>query len=294
MKTNRVLIALMCVAVFVAAAAGCRNVGRTVGRSMSRQDSMGDAPAKLKLATTTSTENSGLLDYLLPAFEKKYNAKVQVLSMGTGKALQAARDGNVDVILVHDKAAELVFVAEGWGAERRQVMYNDFLIAGPESDPAGIAGMQDASDAMALIAAAQAPFVSRGDDSGTHRQELRLWQEAQIAPSGAWYMEIGQGMEDALRMANEKGAYVLTDRGTHLAIRKGLNLIPLVQGDPALFNLYGVIAVNPEKHHDVTINSELAQKFVDWIMSPEAQKLIESYTVDGEILFHPMADEPVK
>lgn len=281
------LVNVMAVFVFAAVAllAGCQ--GKDGAKPA--QESKPGPPAALKMATTTSTENTGLLDHLLPAFEKKYNCKVQVLSMGTGKALKAARDGNVDVILVHDKDAELEFVAQGWGTERREIMYNDFLILGPESDPAGVRGMDSAADALAALAAAQAPFVSRGDDSGTHRKELDLWKSKSIQPSGSWYMEAGQGMEDTLRIADQKTAYVLTDRGTYLALRKKLTLTPLVEGDPELFNLYGVIPVNAAKHPGVKINTDLAVKFADWLASPEAQALIGGFKVDGEVLFHPLA-----
>ena len=246
-------------------------------------------PAVLKLATTTSTENTGLLEYLLPAFEKKYNAKVNVIAVGTGKAMEIARDGNVDALLVHDKKSELEFVAQGWGLARREVMYNDFLIVGPRTDPAGIAHAPEVIPALARLAQAGAAFVSRGDDSGTHKAELRMWESAGVQPSGAWYREVGQGMEKTLRMADDLDAYTLCDRGTWLAVRNTLGLIPIVEGDPILFNLYGVMAVNPDKHTGVSINRDLAEKFVAWITSPEGRELIAGFKIDGEELFHPLA-----
>lgn len=281
-RNNYAMLAIILISL-VSLSFGC--VSSSVKRSKTLSQT--PPPATLKLATTTSTENTGLLAYLLPAFEKQYNCKIQVIAVGTGKALAIARDGNVDALLVHDKISELEFVEQGWGVDRREVMYNDFLIVGPSADPAGVRGMNHAASALNSIAQVQSVFISRGDDSGTHKKELRLWDVAGVTPEGAWYREVGQGMEKVLRMADEMGAYTLTDRGTYLSVRKTLStLVPLVQGDPELYNLYGVMAVNPDKQGGKKINRELAGKFVDWIASPETARLIEDFKVDGETLFH--------
>ncbi len=203
-------------------------------------------PAKLlRLATTTSTENSGLLDVLLPASRERTGIEVQVMPMGTGKALRTARDGNCDVVLVHAPEAEADFVRAGWGVNRRGVMYNDFVLLGPAGDPAGVRGCGSAAEAMRRIAAARAAFVSRGDGSGTHRKEMALWRVSGVSPSGPWYRSVGQGMGQALTMADEMRAYVLADRGTFLKFREGLDLTELFSADAALHNPYSAIAVNP-------------------------------------------------
>jgi tungstate transport system substrate-binding protein len=244
-------------------------------------------PARLILATTTSTADSGLLSYLLPGFEARYNCKVDVIAVGTGQAIKTGESGDCDVILVHARAAEDQFVADGYGINRLDVMYNDFVIVGPENDPAGIAGLTDAVEALRRIAAAEARFVSRGDDSGTHKKEISLWQKAELAPSGAWYISAGQGMGPVLHMASEQLAYTLTDRATYLAQRDRLDLAIVVEGDRLLFNPYGVIAVNPEKHPHV--NSELAAKFLSWLTSLETQEMIAGFGVAefGQPLFVP-------
>jgi len=244
---------------------------------------------KLILATTTSTADSGLLDYLLPEFEAQYNAKVEVIAVGTGQAIKTAEQGDADVILVHDRAKEDKFVAEGYGVNRQDVMYNDFVIVGPEDDPAGIQGLTDAAAALAKIAAAQAPFASRGDESGTHSKEKTIWAQAGIEPGGDWYFSLGQGMGETLTFANEKGAHALTDRGTYLSRREGLELLIVVEGDPILFNPYGVIAVNPEKHPHVKY--DLAMKFIEWLTSVETQKKIGEFGIErfGQPLFYPSA-----
>jgi len=249
------------------------------------------APQKLLLATTTSTADSGLLDNILPDFEKQYNAKVEVVAVGTGQAIKLGQDGNADVILVHARAAEDKFVADGFGVNRKDVMYNDFIILGPASDPAGIQGLTSATEAFQKIAAAQAPFVSRGDDSGTHIKEKEVWAAAGIEPQGAWYIEAGQGMGAVLTMANEQNGYTLSDRGTYLArTLEGTDLQILLEGDPILFNPYGVIAINPEKYD--TANYELAMEFINWLTSvPTQQKIIDFKHPSGQSLFVPDSDE---
>jgi len=249
-------------------------------------------PQTLTLATTTSTENSGLLAYILPDFEKRYNARVDVVAVGTGQALEIASRGDADVVLVHARSQEEAFMEAGHGLLRKDVMYNDFVIIGPADDPAGIAGLTDAALAFGKIAEAESTFISRGDQSGTHTKELEIWEKTGIEPSGSWYMSAGQGMEAVLTMAQEKGAYTLTDRGTYLArTLEGLDLPILVEGDPILFNPYGVIVVNPETHPGV--NSELAKEFVEWLTSLEIQKLIGQFGVEefGQPLFVPDSEE---
>lgn len=248
-------------------------------------------PQKLILATTTSTADSGLLDNILPDFENEYNAKVEVVAVGTGQAIKLGQDGNADVILVHARAAEDKFVADGFGVNRKDVMYNDFIILGPASDPAGIQGLTSATEAFQKIAAAQAPFVSRGDDSGTHIKEKEVWAAAGIEPQGAWYIEAGQGMGAVLTMANEQNGYTLSDRGTYLArTLEGTDLQILLEGDPILFNPYGVIAINPEKYD--TANYELAMEFINWLTSvPTQQKIIDFKHPSGQSLFVPDSDE---
>mgnify|MGYP001306871723 CR=1 FL=1 len=256
-------------------------------------------PEVLRLATTTSTADSGLLDAILPDFEEANNARVDVVAVGTGQAIELGEAGDADVILVHARAREDAFIAEGHGAERWDVMYNDFVLVGPPADPAGVAGMTTAAEALAAIAAAGAPFASRGDDSGTHTKEMSLWEAAGITPdpAGGWYNSLGQGMGETLTFANEAGAYTLTDRGTFLSMRDNLpNLVVAVGGDsidgnadPALLNPYGVIPVNPDKSD--AINAELAQKFAEWITSPEVQAMIGEFGVEtyGQPLFYPDA-----
>jgi tungstate transport system substrate-binding protein len=245
------------------------------------------AERTIRLATTTSTENSGLLKVLLPHFERDTGYKVHVIAVGTGKALRMGRDGDVDVVLVHAPAAERQFVADGHGIERRYVMYNDFVIVGPRADPAGIRDMPDAAVALARVAARHAPFVSRGDDSGTHQKELALWDTAGIKPTGKWYREAGQGMEQVLRMAGEFDGYTLADRGTWLALRKKLTLNVLVQGDARLFNPYGVIAVNPARYPDTNYAGAMA--LINWLTSPRGRTQIADFKINGESLFVPMA-----
>ena len=241
------------------------------------------------MASTTSTEQSGLFSHLLPAFKQATGIDVRVVAVGTGQALDIARRGDADVVFVHDRAAEEKFVAEGFGLERRPVMYNDFVLVGPKADPTGVRG-RDIVAALARLAAGKAPFVSRGDKSGTHAAELRYWKAAGIeAPAGkvAGYKECGCGMGPALNIAGQSGAYVLADRGTWLSFRNRGDLTILVEGDQRLFNEYGVIVVNPAKHPHV--KRELAQAFSDWIVSPAGQATIASYRIGGEQLFFPNA-----
>jgi tungstate transport system substrate-binding protein len=243
-------------------------------------------PQRLILATTTSTQDSGLLEYILPDFKKKYNATVDVIAVGTGQAIQLGTRGDADVLLVHARAQEDAFVKAGDGTARYDVMYNDFVIVGPTADPAGIKGLARATDAFKQIADKQAPFVSRGDDSGTYTKEMSIWATLKITPKGDWYVSAGQGMGAVLTMASEQGAYTLSDRATYAARKaKGLALDILVEGDKILFNPYGVIPVNPAKHPQV--NAKLAETFVNWLISLETQELIASYQIGGQQLFTP-------
>lgn len=241
----------------------------------------------LRLATTTSTYETGLLDHILPAFEKRHGATVHVISVGTGKAMEIARSGDVDLILVHARQAEDRFVAEGYGVNRRDVMYNDFVILGPDADSAGIGGTTDAVAALTRIMEAAQSFASRGDESGTHKKERSLWVSVGLEPQGSWYLEAGQGMSATLRMADEKNAYVLVDRATYLYQRESLRLRPMVEGDPRLLNPYGIIAVSPYRHPHVQY--ELAMSLIAWMTSPECQGRIGAYRQHGEQLFHPDA-----
>jgi len=241
----------------------------------------------IKLATTTSTDNSGLLAAILPAFEKKRGFKVHVIAVGTGKAIRLGENGDVDVILVHAREAEDKFVSDGFGVSRRAVMHNDFVILGPASDPAGVKGTKDAAEALARISRAGETFVSRGDDSGTHKKEKKLWAAAGLEPKGSWYLSAGQGMGACLTIADEKRGYVIADRGTYLAFKGKIEIDVLAEGDKRLFNPYGVIAVNPERHPEV--NSEGAEAFIEWLTGREAQKMIADFEVGGEQLFIPDA-----
>jgi tungstate transport system substrate-binding protein len=241
----------------------------------------------IRLSTTTSTENSGLLKYLLPAFEAKTNSKIEVISVGTGKALELAKNGDVDVTLVHARPAEDKFVAAGYGINRRDVMYNDFIIAGPVSDPAGIKGSRNVLEAMKKIVDTNAKFISRGDNSGTDQMEKAYWKDIGVKPQGSAYISAGLGMGEVLNMAAQLQAYTLTDRATYSAYRAKTGLIIAVQGDPKMFNPYGIIAVNPALHKDV--NYKGAMQLIDWITSEEGQKRIASYKIEGQQLFFPSA-----
>ena len=242
--------------------------------------------------STTSTLNSGLLDAILPQFTDKTGIEVRVVAVGTGQAIKNARNGDGDVLLVHAKPAEEKFVADGYGVARHDLMYNDFVIVGPEDDPAGIAGMREILPALERIAQSAAPFASRGDDSGTHKKELRLWEAAGVDPaaaSGTWYRETGSGMGATLNTAVGMNAYTMSDRATWIAFQNKGDFAIAVEGDPALFNQYGVILVNPEKHANV--KAEWGQAFVDWLVSGEGQKAIAAFEVDGQQLFFPNAKE---
>jgi tungstate transport system substrate-binding protein len=243
------------------------------------------AQAPLRLATTTSTENSGLLSYLLPVFEKKYGAPVRVIAVGTGQALKLGERGDVDAVLVHAREDEDRFVAAGFGINRRDVMYNDFILVGPKEDPAGIRGMGHVGDALKKLFEQGAKFVSRGDESGTHIMERRLWKEEGVQPVGKNYLSAGQGMGAVLTMSGAVGAYTLTDRGTFVAYKSRIGLDILVSGDPRLANPYGIIAVNPKRHADANFAGAMA--LVEWITSDEGLRLIAAFKVNGEQLFFP-------
>jgi tungstate transport system substrate-binding protein len=243
------------------------------------------------VASTTSTQDSGLFGHILPMFKAKTGIEVKVVAQGTGQALDTARRGDADVVFVHAKPQEEKFVAEGFGLQRFDVMYNDFVLIGPKADPAKIRGGQDVVAALNSISAAGTPFVSRGDRSGTHAAELALWKAAGLDPAGSkapWYREIGQGMGAALNTANAMNAYVLSDRGTWISFKNKSDLEIMVEGDQRLFNQYGIILVNPEKHPNV--KKELGQAFIDWILSAEGQNAIKSYKIEGQQLFFPNAD----
>ena len=243
------------------------------------------------VASTTSTQDSGLFEYLLPIFKQKTGITVKVWALGTGDALDTARRGYADVVLVHSKSAEEKFIAEGEGVKLFPVMYNDFVLIGPKDDPAGIKGMNDAAKAFQFIKEKQACFVSRGDHSGTHIAELNLWRNANIEKdSGPWYKSIDQGMGPTLNFANASNCYVLSDRGTWIHFKNKGDLQILVEGDRRMFNQYGAILVNPAKHPDV--KKDLGQEFIDWLISPDGQKSIGDYKIGGQQLFYPDANQP--
>ncbi|HEV2956378.1 MAG TPA: substrate-binding domain-containing protein [Xanthobacteraceae bacterium] len=270
---RRVLLALTAAAALVAAPAAAQN-------------------KFIVVASTTSTQDSGLFGYLLPLFKQKTGIDVRVVAQGTGQALDTGRRGDADVVFVHAKAAEQKFLAEGFGVKRYPVMYNDFVLIGPQDDPAGVKG-KDIVAALRTIKQKAAPFISRGDRSGTHIAELKLWKDAGIdiaAAKGPWYREIGQGMGAALNMASASDGYVLSDRGTWLSFRNRGVLAIVVEGDKRLFNQYGVMLVNPAEHP--TVKAALGQQFIDWLVSPEGQKAIAGYKINGQQLFYPNADDP--
>ena len=246
------------------------------------------------VASTTSTKDSGLFEHLLPLFTMKTGIAVNVIAVGTGQALDMARRGDADVVFVRAKQAEQTFVAEGHGVKRNPVMYNDFVLIGPKSDPAGIKGMKDVAKALKAIKDKSATFISRGDNSGTHLFELKLWnKDVGIniqQQSGSWYQPIERGMKATLHMARARDAYVLSDRGTWISFENRGELRILVEGDRRMFNQYGVILVNPDKHPNV--KKELGQQFIDWLVSPEGQNAIANYKIDGEQLFYPNATDP--
>jgi tungstate transport system substrate-binding protein len=247
-------------------------------------------PRYITVASTTSTEQSGLFKHLLPMFEKKAGIQVRVVALGTGQALDMGRRGDADVVFVHARTLEDKFIAEGYGVRRYEVMYNDFVLVGPKADPAKVAGGKDAVPALQRIHQAKAPFVSRGDRSGTHFAELELWKAAGIdidRDKGGWYREIGQGMGPALNTAAGMNAYVLSDRGTWLSFKNRAELAIAVEGDRRLFNQYGILLVNPQKH--LGVKKEMGQAFIDWLISSEGQDAIAAYRIGGEQLFFPNA-----
>ncbi len=276
MKWRNLIIALIVV--------GIIGVGWAVWNNQSDQ-----TPSTLTLATTTSTEDSGLLDALLPVFEEENNIEVKVVAVGTGQAIEIGKRGDADVLLVHSRKAEDEFVEDGYGVNRKDVMHNEFLIVGPESDPAGIKDMKEVTKAFQQLAEKEALFISRGDDSGTHKKEVAIWKSAGIEPQGDWYLEVGQGMGATLTMANERQAYTLTDEATYLSMADKQNLEVIVRGDEILFNPYGVIAINPEKHPDV--NFEGANAFISFITGEKGQDIISDFGVEkfGKPLFTPDA-----
>jgi tungstate transport system substrate-binding protein len=246
----------------------------------------------ITVASTTSTEQSGLFGYLLPIYEKQTGVKVRVVALGTGQALDVARRGDADVVFVHARDAEEKFLAEGHGVKRFPVMYNDFILIGPKKDSAKVGGGKDILAALKKVQATQAPFVSRGDRSGTHMAELALWKAAEVdidKAKGPWYRDTGQGMGPALNTAAAMSAYILADRGTWLAFKNRGDLVVLVEGDKRLFNQYGVMLVNPSKHPNV--KAKLGQQFIDWLVSPTGQETIADYKIDGEQLFYPNATD---
>ncbi len=291
-RTVWIRIALVVLAAL--ASAGCAPIAGPVSTATAPATA---GPLVLRLATTTSTDDTGLLDAILPDFEAQTGARVDVIAVGTGQALKLGSNGDVDVVLVHARSREDQFVAAGDGVDRRDVMYNDFVVVGPASDPAGVAGASNAAAAFSQIAARQAPFVSRGDDSGTHTREQSVWASAGVTPTtdAGWYLSIGQGMGETLLFAAEKQAYTLSDRGTWLAMHDRLPGLAIVVGganvaenpDAALLNPYGVIPVNPERHPGV--NFELATRFADWITSLDTQRQIAEFGIStfGQPLFYP-------
>jgi len=250
-----------------------------------------EAKGSIILSTTTSTQDSGLLDFLLPIFTEETGIEVKTIAVGTGKALQMGRDGEADVLLVHSKADEIKFVEEGYGTERRDVMYNDYILVGPKDDPLNLKTdyPNNILEGLKRIAEKEAVFVSRGDDSGTHKKELSIWKTANIEPSGAWYLEAGAGMGDVLKITSEKQGYTISDRGTYSSMRDVLDLEIIIEGDENLFNQYGVIPVNPEKNPHVNIDAAI--EFMNWITSDRVQDLIKEFGVEeyGQPLFIPNA-----
>ncbi len=271
---------------------------RTLAAAIAAGTFLLSAPAyaqdkSIVVASTTSTQDSGLFEYLLPIFTQKTGITVKIVAQGTGQALDTGRRGDADVVFVHAKSAEEKFLAEGEGVKRFPVMYNDFVLIGPTSDPAGIKGMKDVAKALQTIKDKQASFISRGDRSGTHIAELNLWKDSSIdieKDKGGWYKSIGQGMGAALNTAGASDAYVLSDRGTWIHFKNKSGLQILVDGDKRMFNQYGVILVNPTKHPNV--KKELGQEFIDWLVSPDGQKTIANYKIEGQQLFYPNASDP--
>ncbi len=250
-----------------------------------------EAPSRLRLATTTSTDNSGLLEYLLPGYEQECDCTVDVIAVGTGKALRLGINGDVDAVLVHDTTRENAFVADGHGLYRRDVMWNDFVIVGPPADPASVRSARNLDEILRAMVENETTFISRGDESGTHSRERSLWGEVGIEPEGKWYRETGQGMGATLQVGSEMEGYVLTDRATFLAMKDGLELEILVEGDPRLINPYGAIPVRAPAERNAS--QRLAESFVAWLITPDVQTLIARFEKDGHMLFHPSAEGSV-
>lgn len=291
MRYLRFVAVLMLAGVLVSACAQIAAPAAAPAAPAAEAAAPAPSAGRLVLATTTSTQDSGLLNDILPDFEAQTGVPVDVIAVGSGQAMKIGEDGNADVLLVHSPKAEADFMATGHGIRHDPVMYNDFVIIGPESDPAGIAGMTSAADAMAQLATSESTFISRGDESGTHAKEKTLWAAAGIEPAGDWYVSAGQGMGAVITMANEQQAYTLSDRSTYLArTLEGLDLVVLLEGDEALFNPYHVITVDPAKNPN--IQGDLANQFADWIISVPTQQLIADYGVAefGESLFIPDSD----
>lgn len=296
MKKKSLLALLMVLMLSITALVGCASDEPVEDTQKESNETSSDEVKELGeiiLSTTTSTQDSGLLDYLLPIFEEKTGATVKTVAVGTGAALEMGQNGEADVLLVHAKADEEKFVADGYGTERHDVMYNDFVLVGPKEDTLKLkeTSGSDIQSALKNISNSGSSFVSRGDDSGTHKKELKLWEETGISPEGEWYVSAGAGMADVLKIASEKQAYTITDRATYLSLKDTLDLEVLVEGDENLFNQYGVIPVTPEREDNAEINEAGAKAFMDWIISEEAQKLIGEYGVEefGEPLFVPNA-----
>lgn len=281
LKKASIFVLVLLMAVSIVGLVGCGDSNDTTTTT--------EKPSKLILATTTSTQDTGLLDELLPIFEDKYDVKVKTVAVGTGEALAMGEKGDADVVLVHAKASEEEFVKNGYGLERVEVMYNDFVVVGSESDPAGIKGM-DAVEAFKKIAETGSTFISRGDDSGTHKKELQIWKETGIDPKGQpWYLETGQGQAATLTVANEKQGYMLTDRATYLSMKESVYLPILIEGSKSLLNQYAVIVCNPEKNPNVDLNVKGAADFVEFLTSEEGQNMIGSFKKYNTVLFHPNA-----
>ena len=288
---RRFLALTLSILLILAMVVGCTAGNEQDAEEPEDNDEVVKDGGRLILSTTTSTENSGLLGHILPVFEEETGITVDVIAVGTGEALQMGKDGDADILLVHAKASEEEFVAEGHGLERHDVMYNDFVLVGPADDPLNL--KEDSPDdilkGLKAISEKEADFISRGDDSGTHKRELATWEEADIEPEGEWYYSAGAGMGDVLTMADEKQAYTLTDRGTYLSMKDTLDLEIIIEGDDNLFNQYGIIPVNPEKSDQ--INAEGAKKLMEWFLSDEIQKMIGEFGVEefGQPLFVPNA-----
>lgn len=298
MKKMKRILALLLSLVLVFSIVGCTKKSEQVetpetpdkGETQEKTEEVEKEKSEIKLSTTTSTQDSGLLDYLLPIFTEDTGVEVSVIAVGTGQALQMGKDGEADVLLVHAKASEEEFVAEGHGSERFEVMYNDFVLVGPLGDMDWkLEKSNDIAKALGDISRNKAIFVSRGDDSGTHKKELSIWKSSEIEPEGQWYLEAGSGMGDVLKLADEKQGYTLTDRATYLSMKDDLELEIYVEGDKGLFNQYGIIPVNPEKNE--VINNEGAMELVNWITGEKGQGLIKEFGVEeyGQGLFIPNA-----